>query len=60
MDKRFNIEVIYKGKVETGHVMAASYYDAVFKLTYYCGFNREDILQCEEAIEKSTKEEGLL
>ena len=58
MDKRFNIEVIYKGKAEIGHVMATSYYDAIFKLTYYCGFNREDILQCEEAIEKSTKEEG--
>ena len=58
MDKRFNIEVIYKGKAETGYVMAASYYDAVFKLTYYCGFNHEDILRCEEAIEKPTEEEG--
>ena len=57
MEKRFNIEVIYKGKAETGHVMAASYYDAVFKLTYYCGFNREDILRCEEATEKPTEEE---
>ena len=57
MDKRFNIEVIYKGKAETGHVMAASYYDAVFKLTYFCGFKRKDILRCEEAMEKLADEE---
>ena len=57
MDKRFNIEVIYRGKAETGHVMAASYYDAVFKLTYFCGFKRKDILRCEEAIERPTDEE---
>ena len=57
MDKRFNIEVIYKGKAETGHVMAASYYDAVFKLTYFCGFKRKDILRCEEAMEDPTQEE---
>ena len=50
--------MIYKGKAETGYVMAASYYDAVFKLTYYCGFNREDILRCEEAIDKPTEDEG--
>lgn len=56
MEKRFSIEVIYKGKAETGHVMAASYYDAVFKLTCYCGFNREDILRCEEATEKPIEE----
>ena len=60
MDKRFNIEVIYRGKAETGHVMAASYYDAVFKLTYFCGFKRKDILRCEEAIDKPTEEEGKL
>lgn len=57
MDKKFNIEVIYKGKAETGHIMAASYYDAVFKLTYFCGFKRKDILLCEEEIEKPTEEE---
>ena len=57
MDKRFNIEVIYKCKAETVYVIAASYYYAVFKLTYYCGFNREDILRFEEAIEKPTEEE---
>ena len=56
MDKRFNIEVIYKGRAETGHVMAASYYDAGFKLTYFCGFKRKDILRCEEAMEKPTEE----
>ena len=60
MDKRFNIEVIYKGKAETGHVMAESYYDAVFKLTYFCGFKRKDILRCEETIDKPTEEEGKL
>lgn len=60
MDKRFDIEVMYKGKAEIGHVMAASYYDAVFKLTYFCGFKRKDILRCEEAAEKPAEEESNL
>ena len=45
-DKKFNIEVMYQGKAEPGHIFAASYWDAIFKLTYYCGFQREDIIKC--------------
>tara|TARA_B100000085_G_C18239957_1_gene389529 strand:+ start:160 stop:339 length:180 start_codon:yes stop_codon:yes gene_type:complete len=48
-DKKFNIEVMYQGKAQPGHIFAASYWDAIFKLTYYCGFQREDIIKCKEA-----------
>lgn len=50
MDKKFNIEVMYKGKPEPGHIFAHSRYDAIFKLTYYCGFKRDDIIKCEEEV----------
>jgi hypothetical protein len=49
-DKKFNIEVMYQGKAEPGHIFAASYWDAIFKLTYYCGFKRDDIVKCEEEV----------
>jgi len=60
LNKRLNIEAIYKDNAETGYVMAASYYDAVFKLTYCCGFKRKDFLRYEEALEKPIAEESRL